>query len=107
MNAIAEFKDRLVLLWWKISAVDKRLHFAFCAGVALYAIAALFVYRLFGAPAAIMFIVAGLAVGYELVQKFRHEGEPSWLDALAGIAGGAAITALAVLTGALRVLGLA
>lgn len=78
---------------------DEQLHLAFGAAAALAMLGVLAVQQHFGPRWAVMAAVAGLAIGYELVQKLRAEGQPSWADALAGIAGGAGLLAAAVAIG--------
>lgn len=83
--------DRALALWRIMTARDKRLHLALGAVAAVYMWLVMWIDRHYGPQASTMLAVVGLCVGYELQQKYLRNGEASWLDALAGIAGGAAV----------------
>ncbi len=74
-------------------AKDKILHVAFGAGSALAAVLIVEVAHRFGLSWAMLLAAAMIGVGYELQQKLRGNGQPSWADALATSAGGAGVAA--------------
>lgn len=76
-------------------AKDKIQHIALTAVASIAIVGLCLLAAEFGLWAAALVGGAGLAIGYEMLQKYRGEGEPSWQDAAAGTAGAVAV-ALAV-----------
>ena len=70
---------------------DKRMHVIMGAVGGLVAVLVAVAGAEWGLWAASLVAGGWLAVGYELVQLWRGEGEPSWTDAAATTAGAAAI----------------
>lgn len=79
-------------------AKDKRLHAAGGVVVALFVVALDWLARSVGLWAACLAAGAAVAVGWELLQRYRGEGQASWRDALAGIAGSAGAAAVVAVT---------
>lgn len=70
---------------------DKLLHAAFGALTAVAVVPLLYITVRFGAAVAMVIAAVMMGVGYELQQKLRGDGEPSWADALATAVGGGLI----------------
>ena len=75
-------------------ATDKRLHILAGAAMAVAVAGLHLIAQAFGLHWAALAGGAGVSIGYELLQKYRGEGEPSLADAAAGIAGSAAAAAV-------------
>lgn len=76
-----------------------RLHLAIGAVTALVMTFNLVLFVALGPVIAILAAVIEVAGGWELVQLLRKEGEPSWSDALATVASGAAAVLLLMAAG--------
>ena len=76
-------------------AKDKKMHIAACAVAAVLSVVLAVLGQRVGLWAAALAGGTAVAVGYELLQKYRGEGEPSWKDAVAGIVGAVVVSLLA------------
>jgi uncharacterized membrane protein YjjP (DUF1212 family) len=75
---------------------DKRKHFLMCVAASLMGLLIAFL-STYGYWISALITGTTLAVGYELLQKYRKESEPSIMDALAGIFGAVLVSAIVAL----------
>lgn len=82
-----------------LSVKYKVLHIAACAAVAVASVGLAVLGQYVGVWASALAGGTAVAIGYELLQKYRGEGKPSWQDAVAGIIGAVVVSALVFVFG--------
>ncbi len=80
-------------------AADKILHLQLGAAVALALLVVAVIVMLAGVPLAVLTGSVAASIGYEVVQRIRGDGVPSWTDAAASAVPGALLALVLYLTG--------